>query len=388
MNRMWRRNVIKNQTIALLLILASGLAACRPSGTETEPITFDPDELEAFSDAFFPARMEELHIPGLTFVFVQDGQVVLAKGYGQADLEQGIPVSPDITVMRIGSISKVFVATAVMQLVEQGRLDLDADVNQYLTTFQLEDTFRKPVTLAHLLTHTAGFEDPPYVSNTDPTLVQPLGSYLAASMPPRIDPPAKVFRYSNHGYALAAYIVQEVSGLPFDQYVADHILHPLGMTHSGYLLLPPLPADLARGYFYEDGAQVAQPVDYDSDYPGGSLVSTADDMARFMLAHLQEGCYQGACILQPSTVAEMQSRQAKTPYKGQNVTYGFVEGLEDGQRLLGHSGAIRGFGSSLNLLPEHNAGYFFSFNEECYQTSACELVSAFRQQLLERFVSD
>jgi len=162
----------------------------------------------------------------------------------------------------------------------------------------------------------------------------------------------------------------------------------LGMAHSRYLLAPALPDHLATGYFYQDGVQVPQQVDYDEDYPSGSIVSTAEDVSHFMLAHLQDGCYQGSCILQASTVVEMHQRRAKTPYEGQSVALGFVEGLLDGQRLLGHSGAISGFGSILDLLPAHNLGYFFSFNEECWQTSACEIISAFRTQLLERFSSD
>jgi CubicO group peptidase (beta-lactamase class C family) len=313
--------------IVLLFILVAGFVGCRPNAVATEPVTVDLDELEAFADAFFPAKMEELHIPGVSLIFVQDGQVLLAKGYGYADREQHTPISPEATVMRIGSVSKLFVATAVMQLVEQGRLDLDADVNQYLTSFQLEDTFRDPVTLGQLLTHTAGFEDPPYVSNTDPALVEPLRSYLARSLAARTDPPGQVFRYSNHGYALAALIVEEVSGTPFDQYVAKNIFEPLGMTDSRYLVVPPLPENMATGYLYKDGVQIAQPMDYDSDYPAGSIVSTAEDMSHFILAHLQDGCYQGVCILQADTVEEMHQRQAKTPFEGQNVTYGFVEGL-------------------------------------------------------------
>jgi CubicO group peptidase (beta-lactamase class C family) len=345
-------------------------------------------ELEAFADTFFPAKMEELHIPGLAFVFVQDGDVAFTKAYGYAELEERVAMSPDTTVMRIGSVSKVFVATAVMQLVEQDKVELDTDVNRYLSAFQLEDTFDEPVTLAHLLTHTAGFEDPPYVSNTDPALVEPLAAYLAEFPTARIAPPGGTFRYSNHGYALAAYVVEEVSGLPFDRYVADHILRPLGMTRSGYLLSPPLPDGLASGYRNEDGEQVPQPVDYDNDYPGGSIVSTATDVAKFMLAHLGDGCYRDECILRPETMAEMHRRRADTPYEGQAVTYGFTEGTKDGRRLLGHSGAIRGFGTIMDLLPEHDIGYFFSFNEECYETAACDIIPAFREQFLERFLSE
>ena len=117
---------------------------------------------------------------------VKDGELFFAKGYGYADREKKIPVSADTTLFRPGSTSKLFTWTAVMQLVEQGKLDLHTDVDRYLKTFALEDTYSEPVTLAHLLTHRAGFEDPPYTSNTDPELVEPLGPYLAAKMPPRM----------------------------------------------------------------------------------------------------------------------------------------------------------------------------------------------------------
>jgi len=376
----------QKKVAVVILSIALLLFACQPARKPVETVVIDPVELQTFADAFFAEQMEALHIPGLTFIFVQGGDVIYARGYGYANLETATPVNADSSVVRIGSISKPFVATTVMQLVEQGKLDLHTDINQYLTAFQLEDTFPEPVTLAHLLTHTAGFEDPPYTSNTDPQQVQPLGAFLAVNMPPPTHLPGEVFIYSNYGYALAALIVEEVSGTPFDQYVEQNIFTPLEMTQSSYLLAPPLPENLVTGYLYRDGEQIPQPMDYDSDYPGGSIVSTAEDMSHFILAHLGDGCYQGACILNATTLAEMHRRQAETPYEGQYVTFGFTEGNSDGQRLLGHSGAIRGFGSSLDLLPEHNAGYFFSFNAECYETSACQIVSEFREQFLERFL--
>jgi CubicO group peptidase (beta-lactamase class C family) len=351
-------------------------------------VAIDAAELESFTDKLFSRQMKELHIPGVSFVLVQDDEIVLTKGYGYADLETETPLSAEKTVMRIGSVSKSFVATAVMQLVEQGNVDLHTDVNQYLRSLRLEDTYREPVTLAQLLTHTAGFEDPPYATSTDPEQVEPLAEHLARHMPPRTHPPGKDFIYSNYGYALAALVVEEVTDTPFDRYVDKNIFEPLGMSQSRYLLAPPLPEYLATGYFYEDGEQVPQPIDYDEDYPGGSIVSTADDMARFMLAHLHGGCYEDACVLQATTVAEMLQPRADTPYEGQKVALGFVEGHDEGQRLVGHSGAIRGFGTSMNLLPEHNLGYFLSFNEECYLTSACEIIATFREQFLKRFLSD
>jgi CubicO group peptidase (beta-lactamase class C family) len=375
----------KTHVLVVFVCLASILAACRSGDEDRGPITIAPDQLKMFADDFFARQMEELHIPGVTFVFVQDGTVLLAKGYGLANLEEGIPFDPEESVVRIGSVSKLFVATAVMQLVERGELDLYADVNQYLTTFQLDESYPEPATLAHLLTHTAGFEDPPYQTTTDPTEVQPLGSYLAEQMPPRVEAPGQVFRYCNQCYALAAYIVEQVSGISFDQYVEENILAPLGMERTGYLLSPLMPHGLAVGYFYENGGQIPQPIDYDHDYPGGSLVSTAEDMAKFMFAHLEDGCYQDTCILQSATIAEMHQGQFTMRPREMGATYGFTEGFLNGQRLIGHTGAIRGFGASLDLLPEHDMGYFFAFNEECYLTSACDIIPRFRREFAKRF---
>ena len=372
---------------ATILLVVLILSACQPARTRTGPVVIDRNELQNFADAFFAEQLETLHIPGVVVVFVQKGEVIFAKGYGYTNLETAAPLDPEASVMRIGSISKSFVATAVMQLVEQGKLDLHADVNQYLTAFQLEDTYPEPVTLAHLLTHTAGFEDPPYVTSADSASIRPLREYLAANMPPRTHAPGEVYIYCSHGYDLAALIVEEVSGVPFVEYMEQNIFKPLGMEHTQYLLAPPMPENLATGYFYEKGVQVPQPMDYDNSYPSGSMVSTAADMARFLMAQLQYGCYNNVCILKPETMAEMHQAQAPTPYQGQQVTFGFVEGESDGVRLLGHSGAIRGFGSILHFFPEHDLGFFLSFNEECWQTSACNIIAAFHTQFLEKFLN-
>lgn len=371
--------------ILLILSLMLLLISCKADRKPAERSVIDPFELQSFADAFFAEQMATLHIPGVTFIFVQGGEVVYAKGYGYANLETASSMNADSSVVRIGSVSKLFVATAVMQLVEGGKLDLHTDINQYLISFQLESVFPEPLTLAHLLTHTGGFRDPPDITYTDPQEVLPLGLFLAANMPSPTSLPGEDFIYSNFGYALAGLIVQDVSGIPFDQYVEENIFNPLKMTRSSYLLAPPLPENIVTGYSYRDGDQIPQPIDYDDDYPGGSIVSTAEDMSHFMLAHLGTGCYQDGCILRASTLAVMHQRQAATPYEGQYVTFGFTEGILDGQRLIGHTGAIRGFGSSLDLLPEHNAGYFFSFNAECLDTSACQIVPEFRKQFLERF---
>jgi CubicO group peptidase (beta-lactamase class C family) len=371
----------------IALVLGAVLTAVAQPAQEAAPlreVLVNPNELEGFADGFFPAQMDRLPIPGVVITVVQDDKVLLSKGYGFADLEHQTPMNPEETAVRIGSISKLFVATAVMQLAEQGKLDLHTDINDYLRSFKLADSFPQPVTLANLLTHTGGLGDY-YYTSTDPARIPPLGDYLARHMPPRVMPPGEVMSYSSHGLSLAAYVVEEVSGTPFEQYVVQHILEPLGMLRSGYVLPSFMPKGLAVGYSYQNGTYVPQPVDYDGDWPAGALASTASEMARFMIAHLNSGCCQSACILQPATVEEMHRRQFAHHPELKGQTYGFLEGLQNGQRLLGHSGAIRGFGSILDLVPQRGLGYFMSFNAECAGTSACEIISAFPNQFLDRF---
>lgn len=370
--------------VSLLLLSFTpqpGLAA--PSVSQVSgPIT--PDDLEKFMDEFFATQLAQTHTPGAVVVVVQNGEILFSKGYGLADVEQNIPMDPERTVMRLGSISKLLVATAVMQLVEQGRLDLHADINQYLSTFQVDATYAEPVTLAHLLTHTGGLDEA-WDTSFDPAAFPSLGAYLSNGKVRRILPPGEEWYYSGVGYALAAYIVETVTGTPFDQYVTANILHPLGMTHSQYLLAPPQPDGLATGYLYQNEAYQPQSVDYWGDYPSSSLVATAADMARFMIAHLENGCAGAACILRPETVAEMQRLQYAPHPQMDGQTYGFVAGTLNGQRQIGHSGATRGFGSNLILIPELRLGYLMSFNQECAGTSACGMLSALRQQLADRY---
>ncbi|MBN1579614.1 MAG: serine hydrolase [Anaerolineae bacterium] len=377
-------------TLVVLLVLVTPVPALSMPPRQDVPVpsvapsgSIAPDELESFLDAFFAAQLARTHTPGAMVVFVQDGEILLSKGYGLARVEGGRPMGATDTVVHIGSISKLFVATAVMQLVEQGQLDLHADVNRYLTAFKVDETYSQPVTLAQLLTHTAGLNER-WDTSTDPSAIPPLETYLAGSIH-RILPPEKVWYYSGVGYALAAYIVETVSGLLFDRYVAEQILAPLGMTRSRYLRTSTLPAGMAVGYLYQEDAYLPQSVEYYADYPSGDLVSTAEDMAQFMIAHLEGGCDGERCILRPETVAEMHSQQYSAHPQIDGHCYGFVEGSVNGQRLIGHSGAHRGFGADLTLLPEQRLGYFLAFNQECAGSLACSMIPALRQQFLDHF---
>jgi len=333
----------------------------------------DPAELEAFLDELMAKDMEEYHIAGAAVSVVKDGRLFLAKGYGYADLENKIPVDPEQTSFRIGSVTKLFTWTAVMQLVEEGKLDLNADVNTYLD-FRIPDTYPEPITLKHLMTHTSGFEQ----IHTD-MLVSDAGDlvppreFLVSHMAARVRPPGVCVAYSNFNADLAGYIVARVSGQPYDQYVKEHILDPLGMART--TASSPVPPDLrplaSVGYTYVDGAFQVYPnyMAQLASVPGAAIQASATDVARFMIAHLQGGYYSDsniakARILEESTVTQMHSTLYTPDSRLLGVAYGFFDFSDNGQRAIGHGGEAPPMNSNLLLLPEQNLGIFVVYNSE------------------------
>ena len=333
----------------------------------------DPAELEAFLDELLGRELAENHIAGAAVSVVKDGKLFFAKGYGYADLEEGIPVDPEQTLFRIGSVSKLFAWTAVMQLVEQGKLDLDADVNAYLD-LRIPATYPQPITLKHLMTHTSGFEEVLLGSVvSDPDDLMPVRAWLIAHMPARVHPPGDYVGYANYNAALAGYIVARVSGQPYDQYVQEHILAPLGMVHS--TAQSPLPSELrgyaSVGYAYAESAFREFPVYLiqSAVAPSGGIQASAMDMARFMNAYLPGSHDSGATeaaarILQESTVQQMLSTLYTPDPRLRGIAYGFFDLSDNGQRTLGSEGYYPPMHSQLLLLPEQNLGVFVTYNSE------------------------
>jgi len=343
----------------------------------------DPLELEAFIDGYLSAQMQANNIAGAAVSVVKDGQLFFSKGYGYTDVAQRLPVDPEKTLFRIGSISKLFTWTAVMQLVEQGKLDLDADVNTYLE-FKIPATFPEPITLNHLMAHTSGFEDRTFGMQPATTeQLTPLGDWLKTHLPARVRPPGQLSAYSNYGAALAGYIVERVSGMLFDDYLDKNILVPLGMAHSSSR--QPLPAALAGflslGYTSVNGEYKPQPFEAINLAPAGSLSASAVDMARFMLAHLHEGRYGEAVILKPATTQLMHTRHFADDPRLNGWAHGFYEMDMNGQHLIGHGGDTAFFHSLLMLFPEYDLGVFISTNSSGGATA----VSTFQRAFVDHY---
>lgn len=333
-----------------------------PATTTTAAPALTEQDLSTFFGGLMPYALRRNDLAGAVIVVVKDGKVLFAHGYGYADLAHRTPVSPETTLFRPGSTSKLFTWTAVMQLVEQGKLQLDRDINDYLD-FKIPPYHGQPITLRNLMTHTPGFEDSAKgLLPTSPDEVN-LERYLKTHLPARIFPPGKIVAYSNYGCGLAGYIVQRVSGERFKDYIAHHIFQPLGMTHSTFAQpLPPSLAPLmAKGYkTASDGTP--QPFELVDPAPAGAMSTTAMDMAHFMIAQLQDGQYGATRILQQAT-AELMHTQQYTPAPGLGgFALGFYQTDRDGLRIIGHGGDTVYFHSDLELLLDKNVGIFMSFN--------------------------
>jgi CubicO group peptidase (beta-lactamase class C family) len=361
-----------------------GPSSPTPSGEQSAIRgTADERDVKAFLDEVLARRLEDYDIPGATVSVVKDGEVLFAEGYGWADVDKVEPVVAGETLFKIASISKLFTAVAVMQLAEEGKLDLDKDVNAYLDDIQVPATYAgRPVTLRHLLTHTAGFEDQFTGSVARDASDLDLEEYLSDQMPARVRPPGEVMAYSNYGVALAGHVVEEVSGIPFERYVEENVTGPLSMESTTFAQPPPpaLGERLATGYDIEEGEPVAsESLGYPRDAPAGAGITTATDMARFMIAHLQEGRYGEARILEAATAREMHARQFTNDPRLDGMAYGFYEQTLNGERVIEHGGGGFQHHALVALLPERNVGIFvaYSSNGDGGDFADYELLEAF-----------
>nr|WP_052745604.1 serine hydrolase domain-containing protein [Allosalinactinospora lopnorensis] len=362
-------------TAGVVVALAGGCGAL-PSGTAPAPPTPSPasadlseEDVNTWLDGLVPAALERSGIAGAAVSVVHDGELLTARGYGYSDTGAGEaearPVDPEETLFRVGSVSKLLTATAVMRLVEEGEVELDTDVNEYLD-FTVPGSFDEDVTLRHLLTHTPGFEE------RVEGLFQPEGTeanlreHLVTNPPEQVYEPGTVPAYSNYGNALAGYVVERVSGTPFEDYVEKNVLEPAGMDSSSFA--QPLPealeGRLANGYTTD--AEPAGPFEVVGVAPAGALTSSATDMARFMLAHLGELDPEQS-PLAPETLALMHEpaldgETLGTLAEGPRMTLGFFEEDRNGRRIVGHGGDTQYFHSHLQIYPDEGTGVFVTLN--------------------------
>jgi len=343
-------------------------------------------DLEAWLDGFIPYAIERGNIAGGVVVVVKDGQVLLEKGFGYADVEKKKPVDPQATLFRPGSVSKLFTWTAVMQLVEQGKLDLDADVNQYLDFEIPPGPAGEPLRLRDIMTHTPGFEEAvKELIFEDPKRIATLGDTLKRWIPERIFKAGTMPAYSNYATALAGYIVERKSAQSFDDYLDKNVFGPLGMQHSSFR--QPLPKSLAAGMAqgYENGTGKPQGYELINLAPAGSLAATGSDMARFMIAHLQNGAFGDQRILGEETAKKMHATPLTIIPNVNRMVLGFYETNRNGHRIVSHGGDTQYFHSDLHLFLDDGVGYFISFNSAGTEGAVGQVREVFYRKFADRY---
>ena len=367
---------VMKRAAALLVVLVIGLlSACSSTPQRPGPRVTAPQEaheltkqdVDAWLDGQLPDALQQGEIPGAVVTVVHNGQVLTNRGYGYAatgaDGEEPQPVDPERTLFRIGSTSKLATGIAVMQLVEQGKIDLDADISTYVDV-KIDRRFPGDITMRNLLTHTAGFEERVRGTFTQEQREPDLEEHILQDPPVQVFAPGTTPAYSNYGISLAGYIVQQVSGEKFENYLDKHVFEPAGMTSATFH--QPLPAELAdrMAHGYQTNGGPAQPFEL-LDPPAGAGAISGADAARFMLAQL--GQSQGSPLLQDSTWQQMQSQASYTEPLG-TLAKGDYMGLvywdlsRNGHRIVGHGGDTQLFHTMLEIYPDDNTGVFISMN--------------------------
>ena len=367
---------------------ASPTIAVETVALENFEPTRDEALIEAFIDGVVDAHMRNHKAPGVTVSFVRGGKVLFAKGYGHSDIENQIPVSGQDTLFRIGSISKTFIWVAAMKLAQEGKIDLDTDVNTYLKGLKLPATYDAPVTMNHLMAHRAGFEDTFgvfMVADDDPrTLTEVLG----ADMPKRVIAPGVRTSYSNWGTALAVKVLEDVTGRPFRDFLQDDILSPLAMTRTtidGPSFAPAhLQKGFSKGYDATGVLKAQEPMQIGAFAPVGGIAATAADMAQWMLILLNRGEHNGTILFDKATADLMWSRAFNDRPDAPDIAHGFFAKNYLGHEVYSHGGGTTSFRSNMVLVPSLELGVFVSQNTSQKANLVTELPDLIIQRLTPR----
>ncbi|WP_226006347.1 serine hydrolase domain-containing protein [Natrinema salinisoli] len=355
--------------------LATGSVPGCAQSTDSDSDPADHDDLEAFVDDAIESELAETDASGAVVSVVHDGSVALAKGYGETTFD-GTDVTATETPVQTGSISKLVTFTAAMQLVDRGEIDPRSDVTDSLESVSIPDA-EDPLTLAHLATHTPGFE----IRSRNDTVGdlahrQSLSTSISTYRPARVRPPGELMGYTNYAAAVTGQLVADVDGSSFEEYAQREIFAPLEMDRSTFAPVP----DHLDG----DGRDaLVDALPWHSNVPPASgLWSTGADMAQFMLAHLQAGRTDAGRVLSREATEKMHSQWFSPHDELDGMAFGFFERTRDDVRLLSHGGSGPSYGSQLVLIPELELGLFVSFQGSQTGTAA----GSFKDEFLDRYV--
>ncbi|WP_148932582.1 serine hydrolase [Paenibacillus methanolicus] len=396
---------------AALQLPAAGIAglpaAAATTGTTAQAPAVDAKAVQAFTDEFFARKDVKDILSGAIAVVVKDDKVLLNAGYGYADVAAKKPIDPNGTLFRTASISKAITSTGLMQLVEQGKVDLHGDITKYLPGVNIVNKTGVPVTVEHLLTHTTGFEFTDSGTDANPDAAKPLSldEFVKRNAPTVVRKPGEVYRYDNLAFNIQGLIIENVTGQPFEQYIQEHVFAPLQMNNATYLLDETSGKKLATGYDGQGkplGAYQLSP----AISPDGSMLASGSDLANFMIAHLNDGAFGGKRVLKAETAKSMLETHYEAAPGVPIMGYGFesfFHNMQNGQYVMGKGGDLPGYHSWMWLIPEHNVGglilstsdasvelrtlYFDAFMDRFYPKKAgnAPTAPAFTKQQLTKF---
>ena len=327
-----------------------------------EKIEMNNNTVSEFINQYLNENMEKYNVPGAAVVVIKDGKEIFKNGYGYSDVENKVLVDPDKTTFPLASVSKLFTATSIMKLYEDGKIDLNENVNNYIKPFSVENSYSQPVTCANLLTHASGVDEESELDvgtfNKDDIKSQQY--FISKHLPKVVREPNTVSRYSNEGYGLLGYIIENVSGESYQEYVQKNILDVLGMKNS-YIRLKN--ETMAKAYTYDDGKYKFQDFAYEYNLGASGIITTATDMEKFMQAHLNKGQINGQSMLKPETEELMQKKEFSNNDDLPGMGYGFIRSDRNNKLVLKHEGALPvGYTISMFLVPEENLGVYITTN--------------------------
>jgi CubicO group peptidase (beta-lactamase class C family) len=337
------------------------------------------EDIKNFMNNYFNEKMKKYFVPGASIVVIKDNKELFKMGYGYSNLETKIPVDPDKTSFPACSVSKLFTATAIMQLYEEGKIDLDRNINDYISPYKVINEYHTEVTCRNLLTHSSGLDEASEFNgaSTDENLVKSQEYFMDTHVPIVVTEPNTICRYSNEGYNLLGYIVEKVSGISYEEYVKEKILKPLKMNNSSVRLKD---NDTAMGYTYDDDNYVANNLPYQYTSGSAGIIATVKDMENFILANLNNGKFQNSSILNPKTLNLMHDKQFSNAEDLSGMGFGFIRSYRNGQEIIKHEGALTaGYTTTLFLIPKENLGIYVATN------SLSPLPFDFEEEFLNNF---
>jgi CubicO group peptidase (beta-lactamase class C family) len=348
--------------------------------SSTPPI--NAETVNAFLDDFWK---KNAIAPGLSVAVSHDGTLLTARGFGMADPVGGKFVDAENTAFRVASVSKPLTAACVLKLVDEGKLKLDIDVNSYLKRVKIPEKFGKPITLTHLLTHTAGFEDKNFgTAAPSAGKVMSLEKYLLSNIPERVLPPGVAIAYSNQGYAIAGLVVQDVAGVPFEDFANEQIFKPLGMANTSFVPRDDLMKRLALGHEIIRWSYISQPFDFLHCAPPGGVLTTGPDYSKFLNALLTGKSKDGSAFLSESSLQFMRDSQFRHHPKMAGWTLGFWERRQGKLIGFGHGGDLRGYAADVSVWPTEKLAIFVAYN--CAEDRGDSLRDRFQREFLTHFV--